>query len=454
MSNAKKSIDMTQGSILKNVIKFVIPLIIGNILQLLYNAADLIVVGRFAGSNATASVGATGSVNNLIVNICIGLSVGAGVLVSRHVGAKNNEAVSRSVHTAMLLGIVSGVVSMIAGLLLSSPLLTILGTPKGVVFNGALLYMRIYFLGVPAAMVYNFGASILRAVGDTKRPLYILSLSGLVNVALNLVFVIKFHMGVAGVAAATSISNYISAIAVVVLLSRTNESYKLFIKKLHFYKEELKDALVIGIPAGIQSSVFNLSNSVIQSAVNSFGPAAMAGSAASGNIEGFVYTAMNAFYQATLTAVSQNYGAKKEKRIYKVIVTCVIWVAVVGSILGALSVIFSRTLLGIYITDSKDAIELGVTRMMYTGFPYFLCGVMEVLGGALRGIGHSNIGMINSLIGACGVRVLWVAFVLPIAPSMQLLFLCWPVSWLIVIIMHTLSFMLVRKNSMYIMRSN
>ncbi len=451
MTVVKKSIDMTKGSILKNVIAFVIPLIIGNILQLLYNAADLIVVGRFAGSNATASVGATGSINLLIVNLCVGLSVGGGVIVSRHFGAKNDAALSRSVHTSVALGLCSGILAMILGLMLSSPLLKLLGTPDGAVFQGALLYMRIYFMGVPAAMVYNFGASVLRAVGDTKRPLYILTFSGLVNVVFNLVLVIKFHMGVAGVAIATAAANYISAAAVVIILSRSKETYRLSFKKIRFYKQELKDALIIGIPAGIQGSVFSLSNSVIQSAVNSFGSAAMAGCAAGGNIEGFVYTAMNAFYQATLTAVSQNYGAKQEKRIYKVIKTCIVCVTIVGGILGTISVIFARPLLGIYITDSPRAISFGVSRMLYTGIPYFLCGIMEVMAGALRGIGHSNIGMVNALVGACGFRILWVMFILPLDHSIKMLFLCWPLSWMIVIIMHTVSFLLVRKNAIYMM---
>ena len=296
-------------------------------------------------------------------------------------------------------------------------------------------------------MAYNFGASILRAIGDTKRPLYILCFSGLINVILNLILVIKFHLGVAGVAIATATANYISAALVLTVLSRTDGPYRLYFKKIRFYKSELKSALKIGIPASLQNSLFSLSNTVIQSAVNSFGAAAMSGSAAGSNIEGFVYTAMNAFYQATLTSVSQNYGAKLEKRVYHSIRVCILCVAVSGFTLGLLSVIFARQLLGIYITDSPEAIDFGIIKMIYTGLPYFLCGIMEVLSGALRGIGHSNIGMINTLIGACGLRILWVAFILPLHHTPTMLFLCWSISWIIVIIMHTVSFLVLRKKS-------
>ena len=447
MSRQTYSLNMTQGSILKNVIRFVIPLIIGNLLQLMYNAADLIVVSRWSGSSAMASVGATGSINTLIVNLCIGFSVGGSVLVSRNFGAQKHDALYRSVHTAVALSFVTGVLGLILGTTLSRPLLTLTGTPRGEVLDGAVLYMRIYFAGIPASMAYNFSASILRAIGDTKRPLYILCFSGLVNVILNLILVIKFHMGVAGVAIATATANYISAALVLTVLSRTDGPYKLYLKKIRFYKSELITALKIGIPASLQNSLFSLSNTVIQSAVNSFGTAAMSGSAAGTNIEGFVYTAMNAFYQATLTSVGQNYGAKLEKRVYHAVLVCVLCVAVSGFTLGLLSVVFSRELLGIYITDSPEAIEFGRIKMIYTGLPYFLCGIMEVLSGALRGIGHSHIGMINTLIGACGLRILWVTFVLPFNHTPTMLFLCWGISWVIVIIMHTVSFLVLRKKS-------
>ncbi|MBE7051846.1 MAG: MATE family efflux transporter [Ruminococcaceae bacterium] len=445
MSNKKYEIDMSQGSIFKNIIRFVIPLILGNMLQLLYNAADIIVVSRWSGSDAMASVGATGSLNALIVNVCIGIAVGASVTVSKKYGARNTEGVHRAVHSAMLIGIILGVLAMIFGVVFARPLLRLMATPEGKVLDGAVVYMTIYFLAVPALMTYNFGASILRAIGDTKRPLYILAVTGLVNIVLNLIFVVFFHMGVAGVAIATGVANYLSAAAVVMALVRTDGAYKLFIKKMRFYKEECKEIFTVGLPAGLQSSVFSLANSVIQSAVNSFGTAAIAGSAAGSNIEGFVYTAMNAFYQGTLTAVSQNYGNKDEKRVKKSIWTSVASVAVVGIVLGSLTAIFARPLLNIYITDSPEALEYGVIRIFYIGIPYFLCGIMDVLSGALRGLGYSTISAINSLVGACGLRMLWVAFVLPHNRTIQTLFTCWPVSWVIVILMHLVCYMFVRK---------
>lgn len=449
MRTKSRTVDMVNGSIFKNVVMFVVPLILGNILQLLYNAADIVVVSRWAGSEAMAAVGATGSLSALIVSVFIGLSVGASVVVSRRIGAKDYAAVHRSVHTSMLLAIVVGILAMVVGLVLSRPLLELMGTPVGKVLNGAVLYMQIYFIAVPASLIYNFGASILRAIGDTRRPLYILAFSGIVNIILNLVFVIEFQMGVAGVAIATAVSNYISAIAVVFILIRADGSYHLDIMSLRFYKEELVDVIKVGLPAGVQSSLFSVSNTLIQSAVNSFGTAAVAGSAAAANIEGFVYTAMNAFYQATITAVSQNYGAKQEKRVYRSYQVPLICVTVVGLILGVLTAVFARPLLSIYITDSKDAIEFGVIRIIYAGIPYFLCGIMEVQAGLLRGLGYSTGAMVNSLIGACGLRILWVMFILPLYRSGAMLFICWPVSWVVVIVMHQIYYMIVRKKAIH-----
>ncbi len=448
MSAKTYAIDMVNGSIFKNIVRFVIPLILGNILQLLYNAADIIVVSRWAGSEAMASVGATGSLSALIVGVFIGLSVGASVVVSRAIGARDISQVHRSVHTSMLLAVIVGIGAMVTGLVLSRPLLELMGTPGGKVLDGAVLYMYIYFIAVPASLIYNFGASILRAVGDTRRPLYILMFSGVVNVCLNLVFVIVFHMGVAGVAIATAVSTFISAIAVVIILVRSEGPYRLNIRNLRIYKKELMDVIKVGLPAGVQGSLFSVSNTLIQSAVNSFGTSAVAGIAAAANIEGFVYTAMNAFYQATITAVSQNYGAKKEHRVYSSMGVSLACVTVVGLALGALSAVFSRPLLGIYITDSAEAIEFGVTRIVYTGLPYFLCGIMEVQAGVLRGLGYSTGALVNSLIGACVLRVLWVMFILPLHRSVQVLFLCWPISWLVVIIMHGVYYMFIRKKAM------
>jgi len=447
MSAVKHELDMTKGSIFKNTFRFAVPLMLANVLQLLYNAADLVVVSRWAGNDAMASVGSTGALTNLLINIFVGVSLGAGVVVSRRYGAGDDEGLSKAVHTSVFLGIIAGVCSLLAGLFLSKPLLMLMGTPEGKVLDGAVLYMKIIFIGTPAVMVYNFGAAVMRAVGDTKRPLYILSLSGIVNVILNLVLVIGFGMGVEGVAIATAVSNYLSMFMVLYALTGADSAYRLNLKEIKIHNKEIKEILKIGLPAGLQGSVFSLSNTVIQSAINSFGAVAMSGSAAAANIEGFVYTAMNSFYQATVTSVSQNYGAKQEKRIYKSIYVSMVCVVTVGIILGGLGVVFSRELLGIYITDSPQAIEFGRIRMILTGLPYFLCGIMEVMTGALRGLGYSLVTAINSLIGACGFRMLWIFVVLPMKRVPQILFMSWSLSWSVVILMHVICFILVHKKA-------
>ncbi len=448
MSTNKYELDMTKGFVLKNILLFTIPLIMTSLLQLLYNAADLVVVSRYAGSNAMASVGATGSVSNLIVNLAVGLSLGTGVVVSRNYGARDDEKISKSVHTSVLLSIILGVVTCILGIVFSRPLLSIMGTPEGEVLEGAVLYMRIYFLGIPASLVYNFAASVLRAVGDTKRPLYILSTAGAVNVVLNLVFVINFNMGVAGVAVATSVSNVISMIGVLAVLVRSDASYRLLLSKIRLHKEELLMILKIGIPAGVQSSFFSLANSLIQSVVNSFGAAAIAGNAAGMNIEGFVYASMNAYHQTTVTSVSQNYGAGNKERINKTIWTALVCVTITGITLGMLSVIFANQLLGIYITDSAEALAYGRIRVIITGAPYFLCGIMDVFAGALRGLGSSTAAMVNSFFGACVFRVLWVFLLLPIYHTFGMIFLGQSVSWAVVIVMHLVVLAFVKKRAM------
>lgn len=447
MAKKQYSVDMINGPILKSIIAFVAPLIFANFLQLMYNAADIIVVSRFAGSEAMASVGATSSISNLMICLFVGFSVGASVIVSRKFGAHDDEGVHCAVHTSMLLSIIAGFIAMITGISLSSFVLKLMGTPEGNVFDGAVLYMRIMFIGMPANLVYNFGATVLRAIGDTKRPLYILSFSGIVNVVLNFVFVIRFHMSVAGVAWATAISNYISAFAVVFTLVRADGAYKLVFKKLKLYKEELLEILKVGLPAGIQGSMFGISNTLIQSGVNSFGAAAIAGNSAASNIEAFVYTAMNAFSQASITGVSQNYGAKNEKGIYKSYNTCALCVTVVGFLVGLLSAIFGRQLLGIYITDSDAAIDYGMVRVVLTGVTYFFCGLMEVQVGMLRGIGYSTMAMINSLVGVCGFRVLWITFVLPLYRSTHVLYLCWPISWVLVVVMNLICYQIIKKKA-------
>ncbi len=453
MKTQKYILDMSKGSIFKNTIQFAIPLILASFLQLFYNAADLIVVSRFAGSNAMASVGATSAVTNLLVNVFIGLSLGAGVVVSRKFGAHKIKEMKRAIHTSVLLGFTMGLLAGILGFVFSKPLLTMMGTPEGEVLDGAVLYMRIIFIGVPASLSYNFGASILRAVGDTRRPLYILAISGLANVLLNLILVICFDLGVAGVAIATAVSNYLSMIAVFYILTHSQDEIRLSLKKLRFHAQELKEILQIGIPAGIQSSFFSLSNTVIQSSVNSYGEAAIAGNAAGGNIETFIYVAMNAFYQATLTGVSQNYGAGNEKRVKKTIWVTLISVTVVGVAMGTLCVVLARPLLGFYITDSVAALEYGVKRMTMTCLPFFLCGIMEVLTGALRGLGCSVTTAITSFIGSCGFRIFWVTAGLSmVGGDIDILYLCWPISWIMVVLMHLVTLMIVMPRAMHHMK--
>ena len=447
MSKSKHEIDMTKGSIFKNIISFAIPLMFANLLQLFYLAADLIVVSRWAGNDAMASVGATNPLTNLLVNVFIGISLGGGVLVSQRFGSNDKEGVYRAVHTSMFVAVIAGFVGAIIGFAFARPLLVLMDTPEGAVLEGAVVYMKIIFLSVPAFIIYNFGAAILRAVGDTKRPLYILALAGVINIILNMILVIVFHMGVVGVGIATLTANYISMIMVLYALSKTDGVYKLYIKELKIYKEELKEIIRIGVPAGIQSSVFSIANVVIQSSVNSFGAAAVAGCAAAGNIEGFVYTAMNSFYQATVTAISQNYGAKNENRINKTMSISLLSVTVVGVVLGLFISVFSKQLLGIYIKDAPEALAYGIKRVMIMGIPYFLCGIMDVLAGVLRGLGYSSTTAINSMFGACGLRLIWIFAILPLKRLPEVLFLCWPISWIAVIVLHTVALLIFKKKA-------
>ncbi len=453
MAAKQFQLDMSRGSIFKNTVRFAIPLIFASLLQLFYNAADLIIVSRYAGSNAMASVGSTSSVTNLLVNVFIGLSLGAGVAVSRRFGANDKEGMKRTVHTAMIMGGMVGVLAGVIGVIFCKPLLVLMGTPEGEVLSGAVRYMRIIFLGVPASLTYNFGAAILRAVGDTKRPLYILSASGLVNVLLNLILVIVFDMSVAGVAIATAVSNYISMFAVIRILTRAEEGVRLSFKELKIYQREMREIMQIGIPAGIQSSFFSLSNTVLQSSVNFYGEAAIAGNAAAANIEGFVYVAMNAFYQSSLTGVSQNYGAKNEKRINQTIWVNLLCVVAVGLFVGGLCVLFSRPLLGFYITDSAEALGYGARRMLVSCLPYFLCGIMEVLTGALRGLGSSVIAAVSSFVGACVFRVFWAKLIVGLlGGGINILYLCWPISWFTVSVLHCITLMVIKPRAMKRMR--
>ena len=433
--------DMCNGPLLGKILLFAIPLMLSGVLQLFFNAADIIVVGRFAGHQALAAVGSTGSLINLLVNVFIGLSVGTNVLVARYYGAKKETQVSETVHTSVLTSIVCGCILIFVGLFLSKPLLTLMGTPDDVLEQAA-LYMRIYFMGMPVMLLYNFGAAILRAIGDTRRPLYFLLFAGIINVVLNLVFVIQFHLGVAGVALATVISQAVSAVMVVYTLMKTEGCFHLDLRKLRIHPKRLTQMIKIGLPAGMQGAIFSVSNVLIQSSINSFGSVAMAGSTSASNLEGFVYTAMNSFYQTNLSFTSQNVGARKMERVHKILAICAGCVSVVGVCMGGLVYLFGPHLLGIYSTD-PEVIAYGMIRLSFVCLPYFICGLMDVLVGSMRGLGYSILPMIVSLTGACGLRVLWIFTVFRWNHSLEALFISYPISWAITAATHFFFYRLV-----------
>ena len=437
-------IDMANGPLLGKIIKFAIPLMLSGILQLFFNAADIIVVGNFAEDHtALAAVGSTGSLINLIVNVFIGLSVGTNVLVARYYGAQDRKNMHETVHTSVAISIIFGIILIFIGVFLAEPLLNLMGTPTDVI-DQAVLYVRIYFAGMPVMMLYNFGAAILRAVGDTKRPLYYLSLAGVVNVVINLILVLVFHMGVAGVAIATVISQVVAAVLVLLCLMKTDAPYKVYFKEIKVYKDKLIEMAKIGLPAGMQGAVFSISNVLIQSSINSFESLAMAGSTAAANLEGFVYTAMNSFHQTALSFTGQNMGAKKYSRVNKILGLCIACVSVTGMVLGGLEFIFAPQLLSIYNSDPQ-VISYGAIRLMYIGLPYFICGIMDVMVGSLRGLGCSIMPMIVSLAGACGFRVLWIYTVFQTYHTLEILYISYVISWTITAITHFICYLVVRS---------
>ena len=438
-------INMTEGPLLGKLVRFSLPLALSGVLQLLFNAADVVVVGRFAGNQALAAVGSTSALNNLIVNLFIGLSIGVNVLVARYYGAGQTRDLYETVHTSILTAAISGVALIFLGMGLSRPLLQMMETPADVI-DHSVLYMRIIFAGMPASMLYNFGAAVLRAVGDTQRPLYFLLTAGVINVALNLFFVIVLHMGVAGVATATVISQCVSAALVILCLVRSEGVYRLDIKQLRIYKRKLKEIARIGIPAGIQGSMFSISNVLIQSTINSFGSIAMAGSTAAGNIEGFVWTAMDAFTQATQSFVGQNYGAKKIDRVNKVIWQCMVLVTVVGLVLGVGAYLAAKPLLGIYSSDPA-VIEYGKARMLAISVPYFTCGAMGIFVGGMRGLGSSLVPMINTVFSVCVLRVVWIYTVFAMWPQWEVLFISYPVTWVIASLIGGICYAVIRQRA-------
>lgn len=439
------SIDMCNGSILPKLLRFAIPLMCSSILQLLFNAADVVVVGRFCGENSLAAVGSTTSLINLLTNLFIGLSVGANVLTARYYGAKENRHLHDVIHTAVALSLISGIILTIFGVVFAKQILQWMQTPKEVIALST-TYLRIYFMGMIATMLYNFCSAILRAIGDTKRPLYYLLFAGLINVVLNLFFVVVCKMNVAGVGLATVLSQCISATLIVRCLLREKEAYQLILKDIRLHTKYVGRILQIGLPAGLQGTVFSLSNVVIQSSVNSFGSVIMAGNAAAGSVEGFVYMGMNAFHQAAVSFVSQNMGAGRFERINKIVVRVMLCVIMTGILLGGLVVLFGEHLLGFY-SGKEDVIAAGMIRLRIICGVYFLCGLMDVMVGVLRGLGYSVMPMIVSLIGACGLRLLWIFTIFQVEQyhTTTVLYLSYPVTWLITFMIHVICFCVVRR---------
>lgn len=432
----KKSyeIDMCNGPLLGKLLLFTVPLMLSGMLQLLFNAADIVVVGKFSGSHALAAVGSTGALINLFVNVFIGFSIGTNVLVAQYFGAKDERNVQETVHTSVLLGMAGGVILIGAGLLLGKTMLVWMGTPEEVL-DQAVLYINIYFVGMPAMLVYNFSAAILRAIGDTRRPLYYLLTAGVVNVILNLIFVIVLKMGVAGVALATVISQTISAVLIVRCLMYSDGMYRLNLRELKIYKQKMIRIVQIGLPAGLQGAVFSISNILIQSSINSFGAIAMAGSTAAGNIEGFVYTAMNSVYQTALSFVSQNVGGGRKDRIPRIAWECMAIVFIIGAVLGNVAYQLGNQLLGIYSSDPA-VIEAGLARMQMICQVYFFCGMMDVAVGILRGMGYAVMPMFVSLAGACGLRVIWIFTIFQWHRSLFVLYMSYPITWIVTLTAH------------------
>lgn len=446
-SDKKYEMDMCNGPLLGKILMFSLPLMASGILQLLFNAADMIVAGRFAGSVALAAVGATSSLINLIINIFMGLSVGANVAIAHFYGAGRDEEVSDTVHTTIALAFICGIILTVIGYVLAEPLLIMMGTPESVLPH-SVTYMKIYFMGIIATLVYNFGAAILRAVGDTKRPLYYLTFAGVINIFLNLYFVIVMGMGVAGVAWATIISQIISATLVVITLIRSTTSIHLNLHKLRLNKDKVIRIAKVGLPAGFQGAIFSISNVLIQSSVNSFGAVAVAGNTACCNLEGFIYNSMNAFHQTAISFTGQNMGARKYDRVQKIMWICLACVTVTGLVMGGASVIFRGPLLGIY-SDEADVVAFGIRRLVIIMSTYFLCGTMDVMVGSIRGMGFSIMPMIVSLLGACVFRIIWIYTIFRVINTPECLYYSYPISWALTFAVHMCCFFFVAKKKAF-----
>lgn len=443
MKKNKYEIDMCNGTIMDKLVSFSLPLMLTSVLQLMFNAVDIIVVGRFSGSQALAAVGSTTALINIFTNLFIGISLGANVLAARYYAAGRDKEMSESVHTAIALALVSGIIMAFVGVALTRTALEIMATPSDVI-GQSVTYMRIYFTGMPFFMLYNYGAAILRAVGDTKRPLLFLAAAGMANVVLDLLLVIVIPLGVAGVAVGTVASQIISSILVIRCLHHTDSSYRLYFTRLKIQKTYLIRIFQVGIPAGIQSTVINFSNAMLQSSVNSFGSTAMAGYTAANNILGFLYVSVNAVTQACMSFTSQNYSVGKQRRMDRVLLDCMVLSAGIGIVLGIGAYVCGSHLLSIY-TSAPEVIESGMEILSITTVPYFLCGIMDLLPGALRGMGRSAVPMVLSVIGTVGTRIIWIYGFFPHHRSLYFLFISYPGSWIATIAMQAVCFWFVRK---------
>lgn len=443
MKKSKYEIDMCNGTLMDKLIVFAVPLMISGVLQLMFNAVDIIVVGRYSGSQSLAAVGSTTALINIFTNLFIGISLGANVLAARFYAAGRDEEMSETVHTAIMVALISGVVMALVGFVLSRKALELMGSPDDVI-DLSTLYMRIYFLGMPFFMLYNYGAAILRAVGDTRRPLLFLIVAGIVNAVLNVILVVKFHMAVEGVAIATVVSQFISCVMVLWCLWKSESSYQLRFSRLRINVSYLGQIFQVGVPAGIQSVVINFSNALLQSSVNSFGSTAMAGYTAANNLLGFLYASVNSVTQACMSFTSQNLGVKKFERMDRVLIDCGIISLVIAGTVGTTFYLFGPEILQIY-TKEPDVIQAGMEIISITTIPYFLCGIMDLIPGALRGMGRSGVPMVLSIIGTVGTRIVWIYGVFPRYRSLFILFISYPVSWIITISLQVVCFLLVRK---------
>lgn len=436
---------MTHGAIFPKLVKFAVPLILSSVLQLLFNAADIIVVGHYAGDNSLAAVGSTSSLINLLVNVFLGLGVGCNVVAANFLGAEKKEELNRTVHTAVVLSFLGGVFLTVIGVAFSRQILILMSSPQNVLPLST-IYLKIFFSGITASVVYNFGAALLRAKGDTKRPLYILLVAGLINVILNLIFVVFFKMDVAGVAFATVLSQVFSAACVLFILSKEEDEFRLEFRRLRLDREILRRIVKIGLPAGFQGMLFSFSNMIIQSSVNSFGEIMVAGNAAAQSIEGFIYISMNSFAQGTLTFASQNMGAHKFGRIKRLVVIAEFVVVAVGLFLGFAALLFGKALLGIF-SPSQIVVEAGMLRLSVILITYFTCGMMDCMASAIRGMGHSVMPMIVTLVGACGLRMIYIFtfFQIPRFHTFRSIFYSYPLSWVVTFLFLTASFVWVMK---------